>query len=70
MILNVEQGNTINEGRRVRAIGREAWLGEGVLGSAHCSYGASIRFDNGLYVYVSTENLEWADDPVRHYPAV
>lgn len=69
MILNVDQGNTLNEGRRVRAVGRSAHLGSGVLeGPAHCSYGATIRFDAGYSVYVSTEQLEWETNPDQHYP--
>ncbi|GAA3751122.1 hypothetical protein [Micromonospora maritima] len=58
--IGLDQSNTRNEGRRVRNCDGK----EGVIkpGGAHCTYGATVSWDDGTTYYTDTACLMWADE--------
>lgn len=60
-LAGVDQGNTRNEGRAV--VDCEGRTGVITPGAAHCSYGATVTWDNGTRYYADTRCLWWATDP-------
>lgn len=59
-LVGVDQGNPTNEGRAV--VDEHGRRGRIAPGGAHCTYGATVEWDDGTRYYIDTACLWWADD--------